>query len=162
MILIGVGSNLKSETFGAPADICAAAYKELERRGVKITQRSRWYESEPVPPSGQPWFVNGVAAVETNLAADALLAVLHDIESEFGRVRRERNEARVLDLDLLAYGDLITGPPGPVLPHPRMGSRAFVILPLAEIAPGWVHPASGKTAAELAAALPRDQIARPL
>ena len=163
MILIGVGSNLTSERFASPVDVCNAALKELERQGCVIRRRSRWYESAPVPVSDQPWFVNGVVAVETALEPAELLGLLHGIEAAFGRVRRARNEARVLDLDLLAYGDLVTaGPPGPALPHPRMHERAFVLLPLAEIAPGWRHPATGKSVSELLQALPRDQTARPI
>jgi len=162
LILVGVGSNLNSERFGPPAKTCAAAFAELERRNGAIVRRSRWFESAPVPVSDQPWFVNGVAAIETKLAPDALLALLHEIEADFGRTRRVRNEARVLDLDLLAYNDLVSGPPGPVLPHPRLEARAFVLLPLADIAPDWVHPASGRSVGELIAALPAGQIARPL
>ena len=94
----------------------------------------------------------------------ALLALLHRTEAEFGRVRRWRNEARVLDLDLLAYGDLASdgADGGPVLPHPRMADRAFVLLPLAEIAPGWRHPATGQTVEALIAALPIGQAIRPM
>ncbi len=126
-------------------------------------RRSRWYESAPVPASGQPWFVNGVAAVETELSAADLLALLHRIEADFGRERRVRDEARVLDLDLLAYGDRVSAPgETPVLPHPRMAERAFVLLPLAEMAPGWRHPVSRLSAAEMAGQLPPDQVARPI
>jgi 2-amino-4-hydroxy-6-hydroxymethyldihydropteridine diphosphokinase len=163
-ILIALGANLPTERHGPPRAALESALAELERRGVRTVRRSRWYESAPVPPSGQPWFVNGVAEVETKLAPEALLRLLHDIEAAFGRVRREVNAPRTLDLDLIAYGDLVreeSGPP-PVLPHPRMAGRAFVLLPLAEICPDWRHPVLGRTAAELAADLPEDQAIRPM
>ena len=163
MIFIGVGSNLPSERYGSPLETCRAALTAVEAAGVAIRRRSRWYESAPVPPSGQPWFVNAVAEVETGLQPDALLAVLHGIDEKFGRVRRERNEARILDLDLLAYDDMVrNSPSGPVLPHPRMKDRAFVLLPLAELAPGWRHPVTGARISDLVAALPPDQVARPV
>jgi 2-amino-4-hydroxy-6-hydroxymethyldihydropteridine diphosphokinase len=162
LILIGVGSNLPSPQFGSPLETCRAALDELAREGVTIRRRSRWYQSAPVPPSGQPWFVNAVAEVETDLSPEALLEALHRVEARFGRERRERNEARILDLDLLAYNDLVLGAPGPVLPHPRMGERAFVLLPLAELAPEWRHPATGARISDLVSALPPDQVARPL
>lgn len=161
LILIGIGSNLTSAVFGPPQNICNAALDALAREGCEIRRRSRWYESAPVPVSDQPWFVNGVVEIATSLKPPELLTLLHAIELAFGRVRRERNEARVIDLDLLAYDDLVSEGQ-PVLPHPRLHERAFVLLPLAEIAPGWRHPASGKTVAELIQALPKDQIARPL
>ena len=162
-ILIGLGANLPSERFGGPRQTLEAALAELERRGVKVLRRSRWYESAPVPRSDQPWYVNGVAAVETALGPEALLAVLHDVEHDFGRVRGARNAARAVDLDLLAYGDLVrAGPEAPLLPHPRAAERAFVLLPLAEIAPGWRLPGRGETVEALAARLPPDQEIRPL
>src|SRR5512135_1345665 len=99
MILIGLGANLASPEFGAPPESLEAALALLAERGVRVVARSRWYRSAPVPPSGQPWFVNGVVAVETALEPAALLEVLHAVEARFGRVRRERNAARVLDLD---------------------------------------------------------------
>jgi 2-amino-4-hydroxy-6-hydroxymethyldihydropteridine diphosphokinase len=163
-ILIALGANLPTERFGPPRAALEAALSELPRRGMRVLARSRWWESAPVPPSGQPWFVNGVAEVATAFGPEALLALLHAVEAEFGRVRREVNAPRTLDLDLLAYGDLIRtedGPP-PVLPHPRMATRAFVLLPLAEIKPDWRHPVLGLTVAELARALPKDQPIRPL
>jgi len=161
LIFIGLGANLPSPRYGTPRAACETALRLVAAAGVRVVRRSRWYGSAPVPPSDQPWYVNGVARVETALPPPALLALLHDIERDFGRERREINAARVIDLDLLAYGDRVeTGPPA--LPHPRLHERAFVLLPLAEVAPDWRHPATGRSVAALIAALPPDQAARPL
>ena len=84
--------------------------------------------------------MNGVAVVETSLPPGDLLALLHEIERRFGRERREVNAARILDLDLIAYGDLVRTDAPPLLPHPRLHERAFVLLPLADVAPDWRHP----------------------
>ena len=151
-ILVGIGANLTSPRHGAPLQSCIAAVAAMERADIAVRRVSAWYESAPVPPSGQPRYVNGVAAVETGLAPDRLLARLHDIEAAFGRVRRARNEARILDLDLLAYGRRIaTAPARPNLPHPRLAERAFVLLPLCEVAPvGVVAEASEKVASLVA------------
>lgn len=163
MILIGLGANLASPEFGAPPRSLEAALALIADRGVRIVARSRWYRSSPVPRSDQPWFVNGVVAVETGLEPAALLGVLHEVEARFGRVRRERNEARVLDLDLLAYGRRVSGVgESPVLPHPRLHERAFVLYPLAEISPDWRHPRLGRTVASFIADLPRDAMAQPI
>jgi 2-amino-4-hydroxy-6-hydroxymethyldihydropteridine diphosphokinase len=160
-ILVALGANLPTERFGPPRAALEAALEELARRGLLIIRRSRWYESAPVPPSDQPWYVNGVMEVKTSLDPEALLSLLHEVEVEFGRVRREPNAPRTLDLDLIAYGELIReGGPPPLLPHPRMADRAFVLLPLAEIQPDWRHPILGRTAAELAASLPKGQAIR--
>lgn len=161
-ILIGLGANLPSARFGPPRATLEAALEALEERGARIRRRSRWYESVPVPVSDQPWFVNGVALVETAADPAELLAILHAVEHDFGRERRQRNEARVVDLDLLAYGARVDPGPTPVLPHPRLGERAFVLRPLAELLPDWRHPVTGRSVAELIAALPADQVARPL
>jgi 2-amino-4-hydroxy-6-hydroxymethyldihydropteridine diphosphokinase len=142
MILMGLGANLPSATHGGPAETLTAALATLAADGISVLKRSRWYETAPVPKSAQPWYVNGVAALATELAPGALLARLHAIEAAFGRVRGERNGPRPIDLDLLAYGDLIRSD-WPVLPHPRLAERAFVLLPLAEVAPDWRHPKSG-------------------
>lgn len=161
-IVIGLGANLPS-SYGSPRETCEAALAELERRGLRIAARSPWYESAPVPISDQPWYVNGVAEVETRLDPVQLLALLHEVEREFGRVRREVNAARVLDLDLLAHGDIVReGPEPPVLPHPRLAGRAFVLLPLADLHPDWRHPATGEGIRSLIARLPADQVTRRL
>lgn len=153
MILIGVGANLPS-TAGTPFETCAAGVAQLAAHGVKVRVQSPWYESAPVPVSDQPWFINGVVAVETELDPAALLGLLHETEARFGRVRTVANAARPLDLDLLAYNDIVRSQDAPLLPHPRLHERAFVLLPLRDVAPGWRHPKLGLTAAELAAALP--------
>jgi 2-amino-4-hydroxy-6-hydroxymethyldihydropteridine diphosphokinase len=164
MILIGLGANLLSAEFGAPPASLEAALGMLQQSGVAVTRRSRWYRTAPVPASDQPWFVNGVAAVETALDPAALLALLQAIETRFGRVRRERNAARVLDLDLLDYEGRVSKPgaPPPTLPHPRLAERAFVLRPLAEVAPGWRHPATGAAIDELLLRLPPGQAAEPI
>ena len=161
MILIGLGANLPS-TVGPPRATLEAALAALEKAGVKIVARSRWYKTAPVPVSDQPFFVNGVIAVETTLAPAELLALLQKIEAQFGRQRGVRDAARTLDIDILDYDGRIEDGPGLTLPHPRMESRAFVLKPLAEIAPDWRHPRLGTTIAALVAALPADQKAEPL
>jgi 2-amino-4-hydroxy-6-hydroxymethyldihydropteridine diphosphokinase len=161
-ILVAIGANLPSAEFGSPRAACEAAWQELSRRGLRIVRRSRWFETAPVPPSDQPWFINGVAIVATELSPEALLVLLHDVERRFGRERREVNAARVLDLDILAYGDLLRSEPPPILPHPRLHERAFVLVPLADVAPDWRHPVDGRTLSEMIRALPADQLIRPL
>ena len=157
LILIGVGGNLASPRFGAPPDTLAAALVALEAESVQVATRSAWYRTEPVPRSDQPWFVNAVASLITHLAARDLLAVLQALELQFGRVRGERNAARVLDLDLLNYRGQVTETSSLVLPHPRLHQRRFVLQPLAEIAPNWRHPLSGLTAEQLLSRLAAKQ-----
>ena len=165
-ILIGIGANLSSERFGTPREACEAAVHALDStEGVRVVARSRWFESEPVPVSDQPWFINGVVQVETTLAPQALLEALHAIEAQFGRVRTVLNAPRVLDLDLLAYGDVVVennGGGGAEIPHPRLENRAFVLLPLGDVAPDWVHPQTRRTRAEMVVNLPADQVCRAL
>jgi 2-amino-4-hydroxy-6-hydroxymethyldihydropteridine diphosphokinase len=160
VILIAVGANLQSR-FGPPRAACDEALRALEERGIRVVARSRWWESAPVPLSDQPWYVNGVAVVETDLDPAALLAELHAVEDTLGRVRTVRNAPRVIDLDLLAYDDRVIDA-DIIVPHPRMDGRAFVILPLAEVAPQWRHPVTGQGVQELVAALPPGQEIRPL
>jgi 2-amino-4-hydroxy-6-hydroxymethyldihydropteridine diphosphokinase len=134
-----------------------AALAALEQEGASILARSGWYRTEPVPRSSQPWFVNVVVSVATTLGAHELLAALQAIEVRFGRVRAERNAARILDLDLLAHHAVIMETPSLILPHPRLHERRFVLVPLAEIAPDWRHPLLGLTARELLAGLSTEQ-----
>jgi len=152
VILVGLGGNLPSPEHGPPIRSLSAALKSLAARGVVPVRRSRWYETAPVPASDQPWFVNAVVSVETALDPAALLTLLHAVESEFGRIRGAPNAARLIDLDLLDYhGRVDTG--WPVLPHPRLTERAFVLRPLLDVAPQWRHPVSGLEATALLAAL---------
>ncbi len=163
MILIGLGANLPSLRHGPPQATLEGALLALADVGVRVIARSRWYESAPMPPSDQPWFVNGVARVETARDPAELLELLLAIERGLGRERRAANAPRVMDLDLLAYGEVISdGAEGPVLPHPRLHERAFVLLPMREIAPDWRHPALGQSVGELIEALGGDQEIRPL
>lgn len=164
MILIGIGANLPSERFGSPVQTCEAALAALDHvAGLRVVRRSRWYESAPVPISDQPWYVNGACILETQMAAKDVLKVLHDIETEFGRVRGQKNAARVLDLDLLVYHDLISADENALnVPHPRLHERAFVLLPLQDLVPGWQHPKTGAGLDDLISALSDDQIARPM
>jgi 2-amino-4-hydroxy-6-hydroxymethyldihydropteridine diphosphokinase len=137
----------------------------LRAEGITIVARSRLYESDPVPKSDQPKFVNAVARIETTLPPSPLLSLLHRVEDSFGRVRRVRNEARALDLDLLDYdGRMESEPGGPDLPHPRLHLRAFVLMPLIEVTPEWRHPVSGQPAAALLTSLPAEdrRAVRPL
>ncbi|MGO8918983.1 MAG: 2-amino-4-hydroxy-6-hydroxymethyldihydropteridine diphosphokinase, partial [Stellaceae bacterium] len=155
-----LGANLPSVA-GAPPATLAAALEALTAAGAAVERRSPWYRSAPLPAGDQPWYVNGVAAVATRLGPVEMLALLHQIEARFGRTRRRRNEPRPLDLDLLDYDGLVRAA-APVLPHPRLHQRAFVLLPLQDVAPGWRHPVSGAGLAELISLLPPGQIATRL
>jgi 2-amino-4-hydroxy-6-hydroxymethyldihydropteridine diphosphokinase len=146
MILIALGANLPSMA-GAPAETLRAALARLGGEGVTVRAVSSFYKTKAWPDPADPPFVNAVTAVATGLPPDALLAALHRVEAAFGRSRSVKNAPRSLDLDLLDYdGRIVAGPP--ILPHPRIGERDFVLRPLAEIAPDWRHPVSGLTAAQ--------------
>ena len=162
-IYVGLGANLPSPEHGAPRDTIRAAIDALAARGLEIRARSPLYETEPIPVSDQPWYVNGVVEVASDLTATAVLALLATVENAFGRVRGKRNAPRVIDLDLLdCRGEVRQGPEPPILPHPRLADRAFVLRPLADIAPAWRHPVTGQGVAALLAALPPGQRIRPL
>lgn len=160
-IFVGLGANLSHERFGPPRQTLEAALTELGRRGVRLVRLSPWYRTAPVPASDQPWYVNAVAEVASELPADAVLAQLHAVEAAFGRARTVADAARAIDLDLLDFkGEIADGGRGrATLPHPRMTGRAFVLLPLADLAPQWRHPVSGLTVRALIEGLPADQIA---
>jgi 2-amino-4-hydroxy-6-hydroxymethyldihydropteridine diphosphokinase len=158
-IFVAIGANLASPRFGAPPGSFAAALDLLEAGGVEVVGVSSWYRSPPLPPSPQPHYINGVIAVRSGRAPEDLLSLLHRVERAFGRVRGEPNAARSLDLDLLAYGDAVIagGAGGLEVPHPRLSERSFVLLPWAELSPGWRHPVSGLTVSEMIARLPPGQ-----
>ena len=156
-LFIGLGANLTPDGYASPREGCIAAVSALADEGVHLSALSRWYESAPVPMSDQPWYLNAVAEAATELDAASTLAALHHIERRFGRVRIERNAARVLDLDLLDFAGTVSDSSNLALPHPRMHERAFVLLPLGEIRPDWVHPVSGIAIQDLIAMIPADQ-----
>ena len=180
---VALGANMDSPA-GPPAATVAAALEALDMPGGTVTAASRIYATPCMPAGAGPDYANAVAGVATALAPEALMAWLHGLEQRFDRQRTGRWAARSLDLDLLDHGGQVvpdTGgwkrwadlpperqreiaPQGLVLPHPRMAERAFVLVPLAEIAPGWRHPVTGATAAALRDALPAEETAaiRPL
>ncbi len=160
MILVAIGANLPAVDGLPPLASCQRAAAALDGvGGLRLIAVSRWYETAPIPPSGQPNYVNGVAALAGEIAPAALLAALQAIERRFGRVRGEANAARTLDLDIVAMGDLIRAAPDPVLPHPRMHQRAFVLAPLLDVAPDWWHPVLGRSGRALLEALPDQGVA---
>jgi 2-amino-4-hydroxy-6-hydroxymethyldihydropteridine diphosphokinase len=176
MHLIALGANLPS-ALGAPRVTLDAALAALAARGLAVSARSGWFRTAAWPPGSGPDYVNGAAALATDDAPEGVLAALHAVERALGRSRGRRWEARVCDLDLVASGGLVlpdadtvrrwmaldpegAAPEGLVLPHPRMHERAFVLAPLAEVAPDWVHPLLGRSVREMLAALPEGQVQR--
>jgi 2-amino-4-hydroxy-6-hydroxymethyldihydropteridine diphosphokinase len=175
---IGLGGNLESAA-GGPVETLLAALSMLQGRGLRLAAVSRIYRTPAFPAGSGPDFANACALVDTDLAADQLLALLHATEAAFARRRDLRWGARTLDLDLLFLGDAVLpdhrtwahwaqlppdrqateAPDRLILPHPRLTERPFVLIPLAEIAPGWRHPVTGRSVAGMANALDPAQIA---
>ena len=144
---VALGANL-----GDPASTVRAAFGALANLPEsRVVHCSSLYRTAPVGLTDQPEFVNAVAALETTLAPESLLDALLDIESRFGRIRAEKNGPRTLDLDLLLYNDQTLDLPRLTLPHPRLHLRAFVLYPLAEIAPDLALPGRGRISAWLPA-----------
>jgi 2-amino-4-hydroxy-6-hydroxymethyldihydropteridine diphosphokinase len=163
VILIAIGSNLPGPHGEPPIETCRHAVAQLNLLPrLRVVALSRWYQTDPVPPSGQPPYINAVAraAVEPGAAIDPalLLERLMAIEATCGRERGAPNAARTLDLDLIAVGQLVRTAPDPILPHPRAHQRAFVLLPLRDVAPDWVHPLLGQSVEALIAALPPQHV----
>jgi len=159
---IGLGANLASPA-GPPEATLAAARERLAGLG-RVVACSSLYSTAPVGFADQPRFLNAVVGLETNLAPRELLDGLLEIEQEFGRDRSamaQRNGPRTLDLDILLLGDLVLDEPNLQVPHPRLGERVFVLVPLGEIAPGLREPRSGFTVGELLERLAENSAAYP-
>ncbi len=157
---IGLGANLNDPA--AQLRRALAGLAALDE--VEVRKTSGFYLNPPLGPKGQPWYVNAVAQVRTRLTPEELLRALRRLETALGRVRGERWGPRVIDLDLLLYDGEIMQTAELVLPHPEMHRRAFVLAPLAEIAPDAWHPVLNRSAAQLLAELdPADRVAlKPL
>ena len=144
---VALGANI-----GDPTATVLAAFAALANlTDSRVVHTSSLYRTAPVGLTNQPDFINAVAMLETGLAPEELLDALLDLEARFGRVRRDRNGPRTLDLDLLLYNDIELDLPRLILPHPRLHLRAFVLHPLAEIAPDLAIPGRGSVAAWLPA-----------
>jgi 2-amino-4-hydroxy-6-hydroxymethyldihydropteridine diphosphokinase len=155
IIYVAIGANLSSGDGCSPLQTCARAIGAiLALDTVSAGVRSRWFSTAPIPPSGQPRYINAVLRVVCTATPPALLAALAAIEQSFGRVRGAPDAARTLDLDIIDMGGRLRATPDPILPHPRAHLRAFVLYPLRDVAPHWVHPASGLGIDALIAALP--------
>ena len=149
MIYIGIGSNLNGKNNETPLQNCKKAVVELKKE-VNICKISSWYKSEPIPVSNQSWYINGVVEISTNKSSIDLLEFILNIEEFFGRVRKKKNEARILDLDIIDYKKKILYKKNKlIIPHPRMHQRSFVLQPLQELNPKWIHPIKKKGLKEL-------------
>ncbi len=178
LALIALGSNQES-SWGDPTETVKKAMLAIEKLTQTPVEKSRLYKTPPFPADAGPSFVNAAVAVRTKLAAPNMLQALHQIEAEAGRQRHGRWRQRTLDLDLIAWGDLVwpdaqtqtdwrnlslidqqnRAPDGLVLPHPRLQDRSFVLVPLADVAPHWQHPLLGTTVREMLSACHADDIA---
>ena len=157
MILIAVGSNLRSKIFGSPLNNCRKAI-ELLKKEFQLQGVSNFYETEPIPKSDQPMYVNGVVSLKTKDLPDKVLDFLMSIEKLFQRVRTFKNEPRVIDLDLLSYNNVILNTKNLILPHPRMHLRRFVIQPICDINRNWQHPVLKTSAKNILKTLEKQKI----
>ena len=158
---ISLGSNLKRDNKLSLKENLEIILKTFPKNSIFVKKISNWYESEPVPPSSQPWFINSVVKVSTNKAPEELLCKLHEIENFFGRKRSILNASRTIDLDLIDFQSLIKND-SLILPHPRMHLRLFVLLPLQDVEPNWVHPIFKQSIKELLTNYTSDQKIRKL
>lgn len=158
-VIVALGCNDKG-VWSSCREALEAALARFRAEGIDVVARSSWWSSQAWPDPTDPPFLNGVVIVRTEHDPHALMAALGRIEDAFGRQRTVRNAPRTLDLDLIAYGRLTSDLDGLILPHPRAAERLFVMGPLAEIAPDWMHPLGGD-AASLAAHAAVGADARP-
>ena len=159
-VIVAIGANIARSDGGSPKQACEQAARAVAAlASVFGLTRSRWFSSAPVPASSQPRFINGAVRFYTALSPADLLGRLNAIEDAAGRVRTEPNAARTLDLDIIDIGGLVRSALDPVLPHPRVHLRRFVLLPLRDVAPDWTHPVTGDRLNALLARLPPDDMA---
>ncbi len=176
--LITLGANLPSAT-GTALQTLEKSLELFALESLQVNRISKWFSTPAFPAGSGPDFVNGAVMVQTSLAPSDVLSALHRIEAAMGRTRENRWEPRLCDLDLIAYDDLILPdlatfkqwkaldlasqktktPDQLVLPHPRIQDRSFVLVPLHDIAPDWVHPVTGITVSEMLAAIPTADLA---
>ncbi len=160
-IIVALGSNLPG-AYGSSRELLESVLEKMPVEGIGVLAVSQWWRSRAWPDLTDPDYLNGVAIVETNLQAEQLLTRLTQIESAYGRGRTAQNAPRPLDLDLIAYGRRRIDAPGLTIPHPRAHDRLFVMGPLAEIAPDWIHPGTGLPARRLAETATVGRDAAPL
>ena len=138
---IGIGSNL-----GTPEKNCTKAIEKISNtKDIKIISKSSFYQTEPIGGVQQGWFVNSAIEIETDLSPENLLSVLLNLELAMGRIRKEKWGPRLIDLDLLLYGNLVLKKQELTLPHPEIQNRKFVLTPMSEIAENLIHPTLKKT-----------------
>jgi 2-amino-4-hydroxy-6-hydroxymethyldihydropteridine diphosphokinase len=143
-VFLALGSNL-----GQREEYLRSGIRGLAARGIDIVRAASVYSTEPQEVLDQPWFLNTALEGRTDLGPDELLRICLEVESESHRIRDTTKGPRTLDIDIIFYGTEIIQKPGLVIPHPSFASRRFVLAPLAEIAPDFVDPVSGKTVGEL-------------
>jgi len=157
MILIAFGSNLNSKVFGSPLNNCMEGIR-LIGENFSVSKVSKLYETEPIPKSNQPWYINGVVEINTTLHPFDILKKLLILEKSLGRKREFKNEARIIDFDLLCYDDLVMKTTELELPHPRIHMRSFVLKPICDLDPAWSHPIIKKRADVLLKSLSNQKI----
>ena len=157
MIFIAFGSNLNSKSFGNPTQNCIKAIEILKKK-FDVQKISKFYQTEPIPKSSQPWFVNGVISIKTTITPLKILKNLMFIEESFKRKRNTKNEPRVIDLDLISYNDVVLNTESLILPHPRMHLRKFVLKPICDINDDWEHPVLKQKAKKLLKTLANQKI----
>ena len=136
---IALGANLKRKKDLSLQENIQTALKYFPDYGISIIKISNFYKSEPYPKLNQPWYVNSVTKITTKETSENLIKNLHKIENKFGRKRNKQNDSRTLDLDIIDFNGIIKTD-NPILPHPRMHIRKFVLLPLRDVEPEWLHP----------------------